>query len=135
MFFHHCVACCAFGVGFHFSLLETMEQDYGWVGLHTHTNHEHNSNSYGYLVQQEKNNGNQHTMTIEYSNIIVHDMAMAMVLSTTSQPYNILLGEIPPFDTNSQLLGINKWCSACIMHVQSDLLGALQSIDQRFGGA
>ena len=60
----------------------------------------------------------------------------AVMAMSTHQPYNV--SESIAFDTDSQLVGIDDCCSACITHVCEDMPGELipchQSI-KGFGGS
>ena len=61
----------------------------------------------------------------------------SVVMSTTPlQHYNV--AEVPPFDTDSQLVGVDNRCSACITSVRADIPGEIVACNRSirgFGGA
>ena len=74
---------------------------------------------------------------IYYSTRMTRTLAYtAIIAMSTRQNYNV--SEAIPFDTDSQMIGVDNRCSACITHVRSDMPGDLipchRSI-KGFGGA
>ena len=72
-----------------------------------------------------------------YSTKLMRTLAYtAIIAMSTRQNYNV--SEAIPFDTDSQTIGVDNRCSACITHVCADMPGELipchQSI-KGFGGA
>ena len=60
----------------------------------------------------------------------------AIIAMTTRQNYNV--SEAIPFDMDSQMIGIDNRCSACITHVRTDMPGELTPCHRSikgFGGA
>ena len=66
----------------------------------------------------------------------MHLLACAMVITATQTTYGSPDGE--PFDTDSELIGIDNRCSGCISHVRSDFVGDVvpsRRVIKGFGGA
>ena len=60
------------------------------------------------------------------------------VVMTTASPQSYNVTEVPPFDTDSQLVGVDNRCSACITNVRSDTPGEIVACNRSirgFGGA
>ena len=74
---------------------------------------------------------------IYYSTRMTRTLAYtAIIAMTTRQNYNV--SEAIPFDTDSQMIGVDNRCSACITHVRADMPGDLTPCHQSikgFGGA
>ena len=61
---------------------------------------------------------------IYYSTRMTRTLAYtAIIAMTTRQNYNV--SEAIPFDTDSQMIGVDNRCSACITHVRADMPGDL----------
>ena len=61
---------------------------------------------------------------IYYSTRMTRTLAYtAIIAMTTQQNYNV--SEAIPFDTDSQMIGVDNRCSACITHVRADMPGDL----------
>ena len=57
----------------------------------------------------------------------------SVVMSTApQQSYNV--AEVPPFNTNSQLVGVDNRCSACITNVRSDIPGEIVACNRSIKG-
>ena len=74
---------------------------------------------------------------IHYSTGLNRKLAYtAIIAMSTRQNYNV--AEAIPFDTDSQMIGIDNRCSACITHVRDDFPGELVPCHRSikgFGGA
>ena len=74
---------------------------------------------------------------IHYSTGLACKLAYtAIIAMSTQQNYNV--SKAIPFDTDSQMIGVNNRCSACITHVREDMPGELVPCHQSikgFGGA
>ena len=60
------------------------------------------------------------------------------VVMTTASPRSYNVAEVPPFDTDSQLVGVDNRCSVCITNLRSDIPGEIVSCNRSirgFGGA
>ena len=51
---------------------------------------------------------------------------------TSPQSYNV--SEVPPFDTDSQVVGIDNRCSACITNIRSDIPGEIVACHRSIRG-
>ena len=74
---------------------------------------------------------------IYYSTRIMHTLAYTAINAmSTRQNYNV--SEAIPFNTDSQMIGVDNRCSACITHVRGDMPGELVPCHRSikgFGGA
>ena len=60
-------------------------------------------------------------------------LTFSVMMSTASQQsHNI--AETPPFDTESQLVGVNNRCSTCITNVRSDIPGEIVAWNRSIKG-
>ena len=53
---------------------------------------------------------------------------------TTTSPQSYNVSEVPPFDTDSQVVGIDNRCSACITNIRSDIPGEIVACNQSIRG-
>ena len=56
------------------------------------------------------------------------------VVMTTTSPQSYNVAEVPPFDTNLQLVGVDNRCSVCITNVRSDIPGEIVACNRSIRG-
>ena len=56
------------------------------------------------------------------------------VVMTTTSPQSYNVAEVPPLDTNSQVVGVDNRCSACITNVRSDIPGEIVACNKSIRG-